>query len=72
MSGNLQDTNGLLPLKAVETRYGVVSKTIDNWIKAHGFPKPIMLNARKRVWSVEKIIEWERSRAQTSRMEAAE
>jgi predicted DNA-binding transcriptional regulator AlpA len=61
----------LASLKTVEARYGVVSKTLDKWIKAHGFPKPIMLNARKRVWPVAAILEWERSRS-TSKMEAAE
>ena len=61
----------LASLKTLEARYNVVSKTLDKWIKEHGFPKPIMLNQRKRVWRVAEILAWENKRA-TSNMEAAE
>jgi predicted DNA-binding transcriptional regulator AlpA len=61
----------LASVKTLEARYGVVSKTLDKWIKSSGFPKPIMLNARKRVWPVAAILEWEKSRAMASGSESA-
>jgi predicted DNA-binding transcriptional regulator AlpA len=73
MSNILKDVDALLPLKAVEARYGVVSRTIDRWMEREdiGFPKPLKLNPRKRCWRVAELLEWERSRAMASGSEAA-
>jgi predicted DNA-binding transcriptional regulator AlpA len=38
-----------LPNKDVASRYGVTTRTIDNWLADDelGFPKPILINSRK-------------------------
>ena len=38
-----------LPNKDVAARYGVTTRTVDNWLAnvELGFPKPILINGRK-------------------------
>lgn len=62
------DQTVFIPLHSVLKRYGIVSRTLDRWLKSEelNFPRPVMLNARKRVWTAESLTEWEIERATRS------
>ena len=54
----------LLPARAVWSRYGVCSRTIDRWLgdPELKFPKPVVI-LKRRYWEAAKLEEWERQRA---------
>lgn len=66
-----QNLGELATVDWVAQRYDVSPRTLDNWVKHHGFPKPIVLNKRQRRWHLAEIIKWEQARS-TSSLEAAE
>lgn len=58
-------TNRNLPSREVCDRYGIVSRTLDRWLKdeAVGFPAPADVIRGRRYWSEAALLAWERTRA---------
>jgi len=65
---NARDLQTYLPAHAVLQRYGIAARTLDRWLSKEemNFPKPLMLNARKRVWAFDELNTWEIERATRS------
>lgn len=59
------NTDRKLPAREVRARYGVVSRTVDRWLKdeSMGFPAPADVIRGRRYWREADLIEWERTRA---------
>jgi hypothetical protein len=62
--GDGDDDGPLLPARQVLSRYGIVDRTLDRWLRNPelGFPGPIVVNGR-RYFRVRQLQTWERERA---------
>lgn len=64
MLASTTDASPMVPARTVMNRYGVVSRTLDRWVKnaALGFPAPVVIN-RRRYFRLAELEQWERERA---------
>ena len=72
MGNDYQDSAGtLVPARHVWGRYGITSRTLCRWLQRIelGFPKPLVVNAR-RYWRLSEIEAWERACAAEQRRAA--
>lgn len=55
----------LLRKKDLCQRYQINRTTLDRWVSANKFPRPIRLPGGQPAWREDQVNEWEQSRAAT-------
>jgi predicted DNA-binding transcriptional regulator AlpA len=60
----MNDSEVFITTEQVCKRYSMSSASLNRWLKDSclDFPKPIVINARKRLWRLSEITKWEDSK----------
>jgi predicted DNA-binding transcriptional regulator AlpA len=51
-------TDPLLSKRQLMAAFGISAKTVNNWSRRHGFPRPVRLTARCYRWSRPAVLAW--------------